>query len=115
MEYHVDAEGKRLGRLASDIAVMLQGKKATTYTPNQVGNTRVIVKNLKGLDLTPKKMEEKMYYRHTGYMGHLREFTLAQMWEKSPERVLREAVRRMLPKNFLNAKRLANLIVVEEK
>ncbi len=111
-EYEVDAQGKRLGRVASDIAMMLQGKRAPDYAPNQVG-ARVVVKNLKQLDLVPKKMNEKIYYRHTGYMGHLRKFTLGQKWEKSPEEVLREAVRRMLPKNFLNAQRLKNLIIVK--
>ncbi|MBI2888409.1 MAG: 50S ribosomal protein L13 [Candidatus Liptonbacteria bacterium] len=110
MDYHIDAKDRRLGRLASEIAVLLQGKKTPAYAPNQVGGTRVYVKNYKALEIAQKKMEQKIYYRHTGYMGHLRELTLSQMWAKDPKRVLREAVRRMLPKNFLNAKRLKNLI-----
>ncbi len=110
MDYHIDAKKQRLGRMASRIATILQGKESPSYAPNQVAAVKVVVKNLKELDLSPKKMEQKIYYRHTGYMGHLKELTLEQMWAKDPKRVLREAVRRMLPKNFLNAKRLKNLI-----
>jgi large subunit ribosomal protein L13 len=113
MDYHIDANNKRLGRLASEIASMLQGKKTTAYAPNKVGDSRVYVKNYASLDISPKKFEQKIYYRHTGYMGHLKKLTLAQMWERDPKRVVREAVRRMLPRNFLTAKRLKNLMFVE--
>jgi len=65
------------------------------------------------LKVTGKKYKEKIYYHHTGYMGHLREKTFEQVFVKDPKKVLREAVRRMLPKNFLNQKRLKNLIFAE--
>jgi large subunit ribosomal protein L13 len=111
MNYEIDAKNKRLGRLASEIALVLQGKKSVEYAPNRVANVKVVVKNVKELDLALKKLTQKIYYRHTGYMGHLKKLTLAQMWERDPKRVVREAVRRMLPKNFLNARRLKNLII----
>lgn len=113
-EYRLDAKNKILGRLASEIAQILQGKKSPKYNPRLVGGDRVLVKNYKDIKVTGQKLKEKIYYHHTGYMGHLKEKTLEQVFHKDPKRVLREAVRRMLPKNFLNAKRLKNLVFVEE-
>ena len=113
MDYHIDAKNKILGRVASEIAVILQGKKNPKYEPRLVGDDKVFVKNYKDIKLTGKKFKEKIYYRHTGYMGHLRKKTFEQVFGKDPKRVLREAVRRMLPKNFLNAKRLKNLIFID--
>ncbi|MBI2623560.1 MAG: 50S ribosomal protein L13 [Candidatus Liptonbacteria bacterium] len=113
MDYHIDAKNQRLGRMASRIATLLQGKESPSYARNQVSAVKVIVKNVKELDLTPKKLEQKIYYRHTGYMGHLKELTLEQMWAKDPKRVVREAVRKMLPRNFLTSRRLKNLIFVD--
>ncbi len=114
MDYHIDAKDKIMGRLASEIALILQGKKSTAYNPRLVGSDTVFVKNYKDVAFTGNKMKDKIYYKHTGYMGHLREKTLEQVHEKDPRRILREAVRRMLPKNFLNAKRLKNLVFVED-
>lgn len=114
MDYHLDAKNKKIGRLASEIAVILQGKKSASYEPRLVGSDRVFLKNFKKVYLDPKKIKDKIYYRHTGYVGHLKEKSLGQAFDKSPEWVIREAVRRMLPKNFLNQRRLKNLIFVEE-
>lgn len=113
MDYHLDGKNKIFGRLASEIAVILQGKKSPKYERRSVSGDKVYVKNAKDVKITGKKYKEKIYYRHTGYMGHLKEKTFEQAFTKSPEKVLREAVRRMLPKNFLNQKRLKNLVFVE--
>lgn len=102
-----------MGRLASEIAQILQGKKSASYNPRISGGDKVFVKNYANVSFTGRKMKDKIYYKHTGYMGHLREKTLEQVHEKDPRRILREAVRRMLPKNFLNAKRLKNLIFID--
>lgn len=110
MDYIIDAKNKKLGRLASEIALILQGKKNSRYNPRLVGEDRVILKNYKDLDISPKKMKEKKYYRHTGYVGHLKIKTLEQKWVGNPKWVIREAVRKMLPKNKLNSRRLKNLI-----
>lgn len=110
MDYIIDAKNKKLGRLASEIAVILQGKKNPKYNPRLVGEDRVILKNYKELDIPEKKMKEKKYYRHTGHVGHLKIKTLEQKWQKDPKWVIREAVRKMLPKNKLNSRRLKNLI-----
>jgi large subunit ribosomal protein L13 len=109
-DYHIDAKGKILGRLASDIAVILQGKKSPRYAPQLVSGDKVFLKNFSGFAVTGKKFKEKIYYRHTGYIGHLKEQRLEEMFAKDPRKVVREAVRRMLPKNSLNQKRLKNLI-----
>ncbi len=113
MDYHIDAKNKILGRLASDIATILQGKKSAKYEPRLVGSDKVFVVNCDGIKVTGKKFKNKIYYKHTGYVGHLKEKTFEQMMAKDPRKVLREAVRRMLPKNFLNAKRLKNLVFVD--
>ena len=114
MDYTIDANKKPLGRVASEIAVILQGKKSPDYEPRNVGSDRVLVKNCEGIVVTGRKTQEKIYYHHTGYVGHLREKTFEQAFAKDPKWVLREAVRRMLPKNFLNQKRLNKLIFVKE-
>lgn len=114
-EFHVDAKNKILGRLASDISLMLQGKKSPSYDPKNVGDVKVFVKNFADVKVTGKKEVQKIYYRHTGYVGHLKELKYEEVMAKDPKKVLREAVRKMLPKNFLNARRLKNLVFVENK
>lgn len=114
-DFMIDAKGKRLGRLASEIAVVLQGKKSPRYEPRLVGGDRVLLSNYKEITLSGRKFKEKTYYRHTGYMGHLKAETFAHAFAKDPKRVIREAVRRMLPKNFLNSRRLKNLVFIEEE
>lgn len=115
MDYTIDAKNKPLGRLASEIAVILQGKKSARYEPRLAGEDKVLVKNVHLLVVTGNKFKEKLYYRHTGYMGHLKSKTFEQLFTKNPRQVLVEAVRRMLPKNYLNARRLRNLVFVEGK
>lgn len=112
MLYTIDAKNKRLGRLASEIAVILQGKHSVKYETNKPGDDRVVVKNVSQLTVSGSKATEKIYYKHTGYMGHLREKTFEQRFAKSPERVLRDAVENMLPRNFIRAKRL-NMLKIE--
>jgi large subunit ribosomal protein L13 len=109
MEYIIDAKNKRLGRVASEIAVILQGKKTVAYAPNKIGEDKVVVKNAALISVSGGKEKKKIYYKHTGYMGHLREKTFEQRFAKSPERVLRDAVENMLPRNFIRAKRLNRL------
>jgi len=112
-DYNLDAKNKILGRLSSEIAQILQGKKNPNYEPRLVGEDKVYVKNYKEIKVSGKKAKEKIYYHHTGYMGHLKKKTYEQIFEKDPKRVIREAVRRMLPKNFLNQRRLKNLIFID--
>jgi large subunit ribosomal protein L13 len=111
MDYFIDATNQKLGRLASEIAVILQGKKSAFYNPRLAGSGKVIVTNVDKLDIAEKKAVQKIYYRHTGYMGHLKKRTLKEYMQKSPAAVLRLAVARMLPKNFIRAKRLKRLII----
>ena len=113
MDYTIDAKGKRLGRLATEIATILQGKKRTDYAPNKVGSDRVLVKNVEQIVWTGQKGDQRIYYRHTGYMGHVKEQTLAERKAKDPKKMLRETVRHMLPKNFLNTPRMKNMVFVD--
>jgi large subunit ribosomal protein L13 len=114
MDYHIDAKDKVLGRVATDIALILQGKKSAKYEQNRVSDDKVYVKNVDGIKVTGDKAEQKTYYRHTGYVGHLKELSYNQKFAKDPKVVLRQAVRKMLPKNFLNQKRIKNLVFVEK-
>lgn len=111
MEYKIDAKNKYLGRLASDIAIILQGKKKVNYNPRSEGWDSVVVTNIKDLKVSGKKMTQKIYERHTGYMGHLKTLTYAQVIAKKPGEALRRAVKGMLPKNFLQDRRLRKLII----
>jgi large subunit ribosomal protein L13 len=113
MDYHIDAKDKILGRLASEVAVILQGKKSASYAPNRVSEDKVYVKNVKDVAVTGKKMVQKIYRHHTGYVGHLKELRLEEKMAKDPRWVLRQAVRKMLPKNFLNQRRIKNLVFVD--
>jgi large subunit ribosomal protein L13 len=115
MDYHIDAKGKILGRLASDVALVLQGKKSASYQPNRIGSDRAVVKNIADVKVTGNKLVKKIYRHHTGYVGHLKELRLEEKMAKDPRVVLRTAVRKMLPKNFLNQKRMKNLVFMEEK
>lgn len=96
-----DAEGQILGRLATEIAAILMGKNKPTYSPHLDMGDFVIVLNAAKVRVTGNKVEDKIYYRHTGYMGGLKETTLRQMLERRPERVFELAVRGMLPRNKL--------------
>lgn len=109
--YVVDAAGKNLGRLASDIARVLRGKHKPTFTPNDDVGDFVVVVNAERIAFTGNKLTDKKYYRHSGYPGGLREMTLGQMLERHPDRVLLEAVRGMLPHNTLGANMFGKLKV----
>ncbi|MEE8558770.1 MAG: 50S ribosomal protein L13 [Myxococcota bacterium] len=107
----VDAEGQVLGRLASELASVLRGKHKPTYTPHVDDGDFVIVVNSEKVTLTGKKLDDKIYYRHSGYIGSLRSQTARQVREKHPERLIQEAVRGMLPKNPLG-RRMARKLKV---
>lgn len=110
MEHKIDATNKNLGRLASEIAVILQGKKSANYNPRLAGDDSVVVSNTDKIAVSGKKELQKIYFRHTGYMGHLKEEKLEEVIAKKGKReVLRRAVLRMLPKNRLQAKRIKKL------
>jgi large subunit ribosomal protein L13 len=114
MDYHIDAKNKVLGRLASDISLMLQGKKSAAYKRNAVSEDKVYVKNVDDLVFTGNKLIGKVYRNHTGYVGHVKEARLEEKMAKNPRWVLQHAVRKMLPRNFLTQKRIKNLIFVEK-
>src|SRR5499433_1234915 len=107
----VDAEGKTLGRLATQIADALRGKTKPEYTPHVDTGDFVVVVNAEKIRVTGKKLEQKIYYRHSGYPGGLRERTLAEQLQRRPEQVIRRAVKGMLPKNRLAAAQLRKLKV----
>jgi large subunit ribosomal protein L13 len=109
--YLVDAQGKTLGRLATQIADTLRGKRKPQFTPHVDTGDFVIVVNAEKVRVTGKKLEQKIYYRHSGYPGGLRQRTLAEQLARRPEEVLRRAVRGMLPKNKLAAAQLRKLKV----
>ncbi len=99
--YVVDAEGKTLGRLATEVARILRGKHKPIYTPHVDTGDFVIIVNAEKIRVTGKRLDQKMYYRHSGYMGGLKETSLRTMLDKHPERVLQLAVKGMMPKNRL--------------
>jgi large subunit ribosomal protein L13 len=107
--YLVDAEGRTLGRLATRIADTLRGKDKPQYTPHVDTGDFVVVVNAEKIQVTGKKLDEKMYYRHSGYPGGLRERTLREQLERRPTEVLRLAVKGMLPRNRLSRAQLTKL------
>ncbi len=112
MDYIIDAKNKNLGRLASEAAVILQGKKNADYEPRLEGEDKVVVKNINAIRVTGRKMTQKKYYHHTTQIGHLKEENMKAVWEKKgPAEVLRRAVRGMLPDNKLAIRRMKRLII----
>lgn len=107
----VDATGKTLGRMATQIADALRGKRKPEYTPHCDVGDFVIVVNAEKIAVTGKKREEKRYYRHSGYPGGLRSRTLGEMLERRPEEVVRRAVKGMLPRSRLGRAQLTKLKV----
>ena len=97
----VDAEGQTLGRLATQIAAVLRGKHKPTFAPNVDVGDYVVVINCEKIVTTGNKLDDKKYYRHSGYNGGLREITLRRQLDKFPDRVIEAAVKGMLPKNAL--------------
>lgn len=109
--YNIDAAGKSLGRLASEIAILLRGKNEVNYLPSLDPMITVRVFNLNKIVLTGKKASEKIYYHYTGYPGGLKKVKYPDLIKKDPGRALRLAVLRMLHKNRLRAKLIKRLII----
>jgi large subunit ribosomal protein L13 len=108
----VDAEGKTLGQLSVAIADTLRGKRRVDYTPHVDGGDYVVVLNADKVAVTGNKEEDKKYYRHSGYIGHLKTQSLGVVREKSPKRILEDAVGGMLPKTRLRAGQMKRLLLV---
>ncbi|WP_164218803.1 50S ribosomal protein L13 [Virgibacillus sp. YIM 98842] len=109
--YVVDAAGKRLGRLSSEVAAILRGKHKPTYTPHADTGDHVIIINAEKIELTGNKITDKKYYRHTGYTGGVKERNAYEMRTKYPEQMLEIAVKGMLPKGPLGRKMAKKLHV----
>ena len=109
--YIVDADGKILGRMASEIARVLRGKNKVIFTPNADTGDFVIVINARGVRLSGHKLDDKIYYRHSNYPGGIRARTAADLLENKPEDLIHLAVKGMLPKNRLGRKLAAKLKV----
>jgi len=107
----VDANGKVLGRLASEVATILKGKHKPVYTPHMDVGDHVVIINAEKIRVTGKKAETKRYYRHTGYPGGLRSDSFTELLEKAPERILEKAIWGMMPHNKLGRKMFKKLKV----
>ncbi|MFH1351161.1 MAG: 50S ribosomal protein L13 [Pseudomonadota bacterium] len=109
--YLVDAGEKVLGRLASQIAIRLRGKHKPIYTPHADIGDFIVVVNAKKVTLTGSKWDNKIYYRHSGYVGGLKQISAKKLLDKKPEQLLRLAVKRMLPRNSLGRRQFKKLKV----
>ena len=109
--YLVDATGKTLGRLSTEIARRLRGKHKPEYTPHVDTGDYIVVVNAEKIRVTGKKLKDKMYYRYTGYVGNLKSMPLEKLMEQHPERALQYAVKGMMPRNTLGRKMLSKLRV----
>ena len=107
----IDAEGKTLGRLASEVATRLRGKHKPVYTPHVDTGDYIVIVNAEKIRVSGNKLQQKIYYKHTGYVGHLRETTLEKMLQTKPVKVSELAVKGMLPKNALGRDMLRKLKV----
>ncbi len=109
--YTVDASGKVLGRLASDIARHLTGKTSASFQPHLDLGDNIVVTNVANMQVTGKKYEQKVYHHHSGFPGGIKARTMRQLWEQDPALVLRAAVSRMLPKNKHREERMKRLMI----
>ncbi|MBF0471559.1 MAG: 50S ribosomal protein L13 [Gammaproteobacteria bacterium] len=107
--YLIDAEGKTLGRLATEVARRLRGKHKPEYTPHMDTGDYIVVVNAEKLRVTGNKRTDKMYYHHTGYPGGIKEISFDKLLDKAPERILKAAVKGMMPKNPLGRAMLSKL------
>jgi len=107
--YIIDAKDKVLGRLASEIAILLRGKHKPNFLPYKDMGDIVIVKNIDQIKITGKKIENKKYYHHTGYLGGLKEVPLKKLFNENPSAILKKAVFGMLPKNKLRSIQIKRL------
>ena len=110
--YVVDAQGRTLGRLATEVARRLRGKHKPEYTPHVDTGDYIVVINAEKIRVTGNKLKDKMYYRHTGYVGNLKSESLENLLKRAPERVLELAVKGMLPRNPLGRQMFKKLKVV---
>lgn len=113
-EIIIDAKNKSLGRLGTVISYYLQGKHRPDYAPHLDRPIYVLIKNLDQAKFTGKKFDQKIFLKHTGYIGHLKEIPLKLLWQKDKLKVIKNIVSRMLPKNKLRKKRLARIKLIEE-
>lgn len=111
----ISARGKVLGRLATEVATILRGKDSVHFTNHLLSGRPVVVTHAKDVVTTGRKMDQKVYYRHTGYLGHLKSETLRKLMQRKPDQVIRHAVAGMLPKNRLRRHWLASLEIREEE
>lgn len=109
----IDANGKILGKLAGEIAILLRGKHKANFFPNKDIGDFVVIKNINKLKFTGKKFKKKIYYHHTGYLGGLKAISLEHLFKKDPAEVLKKAVLGMLPKNKLRRKQIKRLKIVK--
>lgn len=113
MQHTIDAKNKKLGRLATQIATILQGKQRASWEQNKSGEDVVVVSNAGEVILSGRKATQKVYYKHAGKLGHLKARKYADVFEQDPSWVIRHAVNSMLPKNKLRAKRMRRLKFVK--
>ena len=113
--YLMDCSGKRLGRLSVQVANILRGKNKPEYTPNSDVGDFVVLVNAKNIDVTGNKSENKIYFRHTGYPGGIKQISFKDQLEKDPEKIIRDAVKGMLPKNKLNRQIIKKLKVYSDE
>ena len=109
--YILDCTGKKLGRLSVQVANILRGKNKPEYTPNSDVGDFVVLINAERIEISGNKSKDKIYFKHTGYPGNLKEINFQDLLNKDPEKVLRNAVKGMLPKNRLNRKIINKLKV----
>lgn len=114
MDYTIDAADKIVGRLATAVATLLQGKRDPRFDPARLSGNRVTVYNTNRMRTTGRKMAQKLYRHHTGYPGGLKEETMERLYARDSRLVLRHAVNGMLPKNRLRARMMKNLILFKE-
>ena len=113
--YLMDCSGKRLGRLSVQVANILRGKNKPEYTPNSDVGDFVVLVNAKNIDVTGNKSENKIYFRHTGYPGGIKKISFKDQLKKDPEKIIRDAVKGMLPKNKLNRQIIKKLKVYNDE
>jgi len=109
----IDATDKVLGRLASEVAILLRGKHKRDFAPYKDMGDFVIIKNVKNLKITGRKMQQKEYFRHSGFLGGVRFTPLKKLFKENPAEVLKKAVYGMLPKNKLRAKMIKRLKIIK--
>lgn len=109
--FEIDASGKILGRLSTEVATILRGKNKPEFKPNLIIGDKVIINNAAKIKVTGSKMTQKIYYHHTGYLGHLKSCTLKELFKKNPSEVIKRSIWGMLPKNKLRKIWMQNLII----